>query len=68
MQIILEGDEAQAYVNQKTFEAILAETSKFPANMKLPEGCKPRPIPLSDESKADIKRLHDTGMQYTKLF
>jgi len=62
MQIILEGEEAQAYQDQKVREAILAETSKFPENMKLPEGCKPRPIPLSDESKADIKRLHDTGM------
>jgi hypothetical protein len=62
MQIILNEEEAKAYQNQKIREAILAETSKFPANMKLPQGCKPRPIPLSDDEKAKILKLHVDGM------
>lgn len=62
MQIILEGEEAQAYQDQKIRDAILAETSKFPANTTLPEGCKWRPNPLSKEHKALILELHESGM------
>lgn len=63
MQIILNEEEAKSYQDQKVREAILAETSKFPANMKLPENCKPRPNPLTNEQKSEIQRLHDTGME-----
>ncbi|MCK9569728.1 hypothetical protein M0R72_12365 [Candidatus Pacearchaeota archaeon] len=62
MKIILEGDEAQAYVGQKIGEAILEQTTRFPANMKPPEGCKWRPKPLSKEHKALILELHESGM------
>lgn len=64
MKIILEGDEARAHIDQKIREAILEQTSRFPASMK-PK--KPRPAPLSDESKAEIKRLHDAGMRRDQI-
>jgi hypothetical protein len=64
MKIILEGDEARAHIDQKVREAILEQTSRFPASMK-PK--KPRPAPLSDESKAEIKRLHDAGMRRDQI-
>lgn len=63
MQIILNEEEAKSYQDQKVREAILAETSKFPDDMKLPYGCKPRPAPLTDEQKSEIRKLHDTGME-----
>lgn len=67
MQIILDPEESKAYQDQKVREAILAETSKFPASMQRPINRKPRPAPLSDESKAEIKRLHDTGMRRDQI-
>lgn len=67
MQIILNDEEAQAYQDQKIREAILAETSKFPASMRLPDGYKIRPTPLSDESKAEILKLHASGMGRTEI-
>jgi len=64
MQIILNEEESKAHIDQKIREAILEQTSRFPASMK-PK--KPRPAPLSDESKAEIKRLHDSGMRRDQI-
>jgi len=63
MQIILDPEESKAYQDQKIREAILEQTSRFPADTKLPEGCRRRPTPLSDEQKAEIQRLYETGME-----
>lgn len=61
MQIILNPEESTDHLKKLIHEAVLAETSKFPANMKPPEGCKWRPKPLSNAEKAEIQQLHDTG-------
>lgn len=67
MQIILNPEESEAYQAQKVREAILAETSKFPANMKLPDGRKLRPRPLTKEEKALIIELHISGMERAQI-
>jgi hypothetical protein len=67
MQIILNPEESTDHLRKMIHEAVLAETSKFPANMKPPEGCNLRPKPLSDESKTEIKRLHDAGMRRDQI-
>jgi hypothetical protein len=67
MQIILNDEEAKAYQKQKIREAILEQTSRFPAKIELPEGCKLRPNPLTKEAKFLIIELHIEGTPRGKI-
>ncbi|MCK9570416.1 hypothetical protein M0R72_15825 [Candidatus Pacearchaeota archaeon] len=61
MRILLDEEESQKWLDILDREKTLEETSRFPANMKLPEGCELQPTALTQEIRKEIYRLHDTG-------